>query len=446
MSATLTGLLVGALALPAHADDHTIDALDLSVGQSLIHKVDRPVARVLVSNPDVAEVQLLEEGQVQLLGSSLGTTDVWIWYRADLEQPERYLLSVRRDLSDLERRLDELFDGSSPVKAYTLNDRLVLEGTVSDLEAIEDVSRLASVYDADFVNLLEVAGDHQVQLRVVFAEVNRSNLRELGLDALWSDGGLLPDVDLDLQVVEPGTFPDAFQIVGAFSSDTSVAATLSVLEAHHLSRTLARPTLVALSGQEAQFLAGGEVPVPVAQYGDRTTIEYREYGVKVTFVPTVLAEGIVDLEVYVEVSDLDTANAVTTESVTVPALASRKSQSHLRIEDGKTFAMAGMLDESVQARRSEVPVLGRIPILGALFRSVEHETSELELMIFVTPELVRPQDAEELPPPPGHDMISPTDFELFLLGRLESGLEPKEDTDEDDTEGPEPVAGAGLAR
>ena len=400
--------------------------IDVGVGQSSIVTAPRAIARVLVSDRDVASVQLLEEGQIQVLGEALGTTDLWVWYRGEPGQPHRTLLTVRRDLSDLDRRIGELFPDASPVKTLTLNNRVVLQGAVPDVEMLEAVSALARTYDADFVNLMTVSGDHSVQLRVVFAEVNRTRLRELGLDALWDSGTLLPRGALSLSATAPTSSSAAFSLGGTFSGDWGLSSTLEVLESHQLSRVLARPTLVALSGQQAEFLAGGEVPIPVSQYGDRVSIEFREYGVKVVFVPTVLADEVIDLQVYVEVSDVDPNNAVTLSDIAIPALSSRKSSSHVRLQSGMTFALAGLLDETVRASSSGVPGLSRIPVLGALFRQVKHEREERELMITVTPELVRPLAPGEVPAPPGTEqMDDPNNPEFYLLGRLTHGAPPE---------------------
>jgi pilus assembly protein CpaC len=180
---------------------------------------------------------------------------------------------------------------------------------------------------------------------------------------------------------------------------------------------LAQPTLVALSGQQAEFLAGGEIPIPVAQFGNRISIEFKEYGVKLVFVPTVLGNDVVDVRVYVEVSDVDSATAIRVTGIEIPGFISRKSQSHLRLESGTTFAMAGMLHETTRATSAKVPLLGDLPVVGSLFRYVQHRHNESELMIFVTPELVRPMAADEVPDPPGTtENNNPNDFELFMLG------------------------------
>ena len=206
-------------------------------------------------------------------------------------------------------------------------------------------------------------------------------------------------------------------MLGTFGEGINLTAIMSVLSQNSVSKILAQPTLVALSGQQAEFLAGGEIPIPVSQFGDKVTIEFKEYGVKLIFVPTVLGGDVVDMRVYVEVSDVDSTNSIRLTGIEIPSFVSRKTQSHLRLESGMTFAMAGMLNDSMRATYARVPVLGDIPLVGSLFRYVQHRRDETELMIFVTPRLVRPMAPGEVPPAPGTtEDNNPNDFELFLLG------------------------------
>jgi pilus assembly protein CpaC len=392
---------------PAHAQapDETDQArwFDVEVGQSMIYRQDKPIARILISEDSVAEIKLLEEGQFQVRGVSVGSTDLWVWFRDERDNPVRYELTVHRDLSDLIRRIDQSVEGAAP-KVYPMLDRIVVEGEVPDVESLERISGISSIYDEEFVNNMWVGGDHQVQLQVVFAEVNRSGLRELGFNTI--NGGI---------VASP--VAGGFNLVAVAGSPLNFAAIIGVLERNNLSKILARPTLVAMSGQQAEFLAGGELPIPVGGTGGTVSIEFKEYGVKVVFVPTVLGNDIVDLRVYVEVSEVDQGTSLNVTGFEIPGFVSRKSSSHLRLESGMTFAMAGLLNEQIRSSNQKVPVLGDIPIVGALFRNVSHNKLEQELMIFVTPKLVRPLAADEVPGPPGtYENNDPTTFELFALG------------------------------
>ncbi len=392
--------------------------IDVDLGHSHIYLGTRAITRVLVSDDAVAQVKLLEEGQFQVRGTQLGSTDIWVWFRDAPDVPVRYALNVGREIGEVERSIEALVAaGDVPPRVYSVGERLVLDGVVADLATLERIAMMARVYDADFVNLLSVRGDHQVQLEVVFAEVSRSRVRELGVNLWWDSGSIIGGAQIGTASVGPPGLAETFTLLGTLATGFDLMGSLEVLEQHNLSKVLARPTLVAMSGQQAEFLAGGEVPIPVAQFGDRISIEFREYGVRLTFVPTVLAGDVIDTRVFVEVSDLDTANTVRITDAAIPALVSRKFSSHLRLESGTTFAMAGMLDERITSSISKIPLLGDIPLLGALFRRVEHRRVETELVIFVTPRLVRPLTADEVPPLPGHATDNdPGDFELFMLG------------------------------
>ncbi|MFH1463568.1 MAG: pilus assembly protein N-terminal domain-containing protein [Pseudomonadota bacterium] len=414
--------------------------LDVQAGQSLVWPAQRPIARLLLSDPEVAEVKLLEEEQFQVRGLAVGTTDLWVWYRDQAGGPVEYKLAVHQDLAELLRRTEEIVGDAEPPAIYPMHGHLVLDGKVADVETLERLTAVARIYDPEFVNLMSVGGDHQVQLRVVFAEVSRTGLRELGVNALFtgsrSSGALYGPNYGDtwtLQGPDGGTTEFNMPTTGAFQmmallpiGEAGIAAFLGALEEANLSKILAQPTLVALSGQQAEFLAGGEIPIPITTY-DRVQVEFKEYGIKLSFVPTVLAGQVVDLRVYTEVSEIDHTVSISLGGVGIPGLLTRKGSSHLRLRSGTTFAMAGLLSETIRNQRSEFPLLGRIPILGALFRYVRHETEQTEIMIFVTPEIVRPLEPGEVPPlPTSTENNHPTDLELFLLGKDHHGALPLE--------------------
>jgi pilus assembly protein CpaC len=415
--------------------------IDVGMGTSVIKAEGRPIARVLLSDPDVAEVRLLEEGQYQVRGVEVGNTDLYVWFRGDEGRPKSYKVIVTDDLSDMERRIRETVHNGVPPRVYALRDRIVVEGEVADMDTLERIAAIARVYELDkkpFVNLMTIKGDQQVQLKVVFAELSRTGARELGLNIIGGAGTLFGGFQgpqstaaMDAALFDPDAIPnvnygiaaspsaEAFNIVGMITGAVNIGAVLSVLEQYNLAKTLAQPTLVALSGQQAEALVGGEIPIPVSQVGTRITIEYKEYGVKLVFVPTVLGDEVIDCRMYVEVSDIDPNTSTRLSGIEIPGIQSRKAKSQVRIQSGKTFAVAGILDERVEATRAAVPLLGDLPVIGALFRYVKHERKETELVIFVTPSLVRPMSPGEVPAPPGTtEGYNPNDFELFLMGQL----------------------------
>lgn len=438
---TLSVLVAGS-AYAAEATDES-QVIDINLGESVIRRESRPISRVLTSDPEVLDIRVLEPGQYQLLGLSVGTTDLWVWYRDDVDHPVHYKVVINNaSVTEVRDRVSSAVSEEPPL-VYAIKDRLVVEGDVPDLQTLERIAAIATLYDENFVNLMTVRGDQQVQLRVVFAEVNRSALRELGFSFLLAgstygggltspvqttssnievykpdsiQGGRWPQVN-DWTVLAPST--ESFYLTSFITSPVRAGTVLGVLETQSLARTLAQPTLVALSGQQATFLSGGEVPVPVGQSNGAISLEFKEYGIKLAFVPTVLGDQIIDMRAAVEVSEVDPSNSVQLVGIQIPGFATRKAESHLRMESGMTFAMAGLLSEQSGATKAKIPVLGDIPLIGALFRYVRHERTESELVIFVTPYLVRPMSAGEVPPPPGTtEDYNPNDFELFLLGSM----------------------------
>lgn len=415
----------------AHAQQET-DWLDIEVGKSIVLETPRNVSAIAITDPDVADVvPLAAANKLQIQGKAVGSTDLVVQLGSG-SAPIIYEITVHQDLSDLIRRVDSIVEGEPP-RVYPLKERIVVEGPVDDLETLEQISLVASIYDEEFINLMTVRGDHQVQLEVVFAEVSRTALRELGMNFLWGDSSLGVGMSAPqfgtASVVNPGIdgVINGGEILGAatgvfqvatYVSQIDLAAIISIMSDYKLSKILAQPTLVVLSGQQGEFLAGGEIPIPAPSgTGGGIQIEYREYGVKLVFVPTVLGGDVIDMRVYVEVSEPDYANGTRVTGIEVPGFISRKSRTHLRVDNGMTFAMAGMLSDTVVYSRSEIPGLGRIPVLGTLFRYTRHVRDETELLIMVTPRLVRPLGPGEIPAPPGTtEDNNPTDLELFLMG------------------------------
>ena len=208
-----------------------------------------------------------------------------------------------------------------------------------------------------------------------------------------------------------------FNLYGLIRQPVDILAQIQILDDHKLGKILAQQSLVSLSGQQAEFLAGGEFPIPTPNAQGNINIKFREFGTRMLFIPTVLANNVIDVQVEVELSEIDASVSVRLAGIEVPGFISRKAKSHVRLRSGMTFAMAGLLAERTSQSRAEVPGLGRIPVLGAFFRSTTHTREETELVIYVTPKLVRPLTAEEVPPLPGTtENNNPSDLALFLLG------------------------------
>ncbi len=421
------------LPVAAAAQDERADWLDIEVGKSVVLETPRVPTAIAITDPAVVNVESLGEAtKIQVQGTAIGTTDLIVQFGPGIP-PMIYELTVHRDMSDLIRRIDAVVEGEPP-RVYPLGERIVVEGEVDDLDTLEKVALVSRIYDDNFVNLMTVRGDHQVQLEVVFAEVSRTGTRDLGLNVLWGDGSLAAGLfaptlgvgsvlhqgieNVNAGVVT-GTAGGAYSIP-VWASQVDVAGVLNILDGYNLGKVIAQPVIASLSGQQGEFLAGGLVPVPSPSGGGGSTsirVTYQNYGVHLTFVPTVLANDVIDCRIRVEVSDLDPANGTRISGFEVPGFITRQADSHLRVESGMTFAMAGMLSERSTFSRAMLPGLGRIPLIGALFRTVHHVREEKELIVFVTPRLVRPLAPGEVPAAPGTtENNNPSDLELFILG------------------------------
>ncbi len=412
------------------------------------------VTRADVIAKRIADVRLLSARRILITGQGFGTTSVVLLGADDTQ----FVIEVSVEL-DL-RRLNEAIlaiDPQSNAKAGSLFNHVVLTGTVSSAERATRIMELATLFlplqtsgqpAATVQNHLEVAGEQQVLLRCVVAEVNRFASRELGINGFLA-GKNATDVFLINQLggINPisfGAAPDfpISLLSGAASQfffvtpeegipvssqttlslgfpDVQMQLFIRALADNALLKILAEPNLVAISGETATFLAGGEFPIPVPQGFQTITIEYREFGVRLNFTPVVRGHQRIRLRVAPEVSELDFANGITLEGIRVPALRTRSSETTVELGSGETIAIAGLLSESAIGVASRVPGIGDVPILGALFRSVQFQRSQTELVILVTPEIVAPLDAHQKVSLPGEEMTDPSDSELYLLGLLE---------------------------
>jgi pilus assembly protein CpaC len=330
------------------------------------------------------------------------------------------------------------------------NDSIILEGVVPNAVAADRAVQVADTYaPGKVVNLLSIGSSQQVMLEVRFAEVKRSALQQLGLNWNVMDGNLTGDIGNGLHTnpikgdngeiigtqILHGAITDSFAIISrafrAFGADFNVQ--LDALERKGVVTTLAEPTLVALSGETASFLAGGEFPVPVVQNGGggggngntAITVEWKPFGVSLAFTPTVLADGVINMVVAPEVSSIDPSASLVINNITVPGLQTRRAKSVVEMRDGESFALAGLIRKDFSDTVRQVPILGSIPIIGALFRSTGFQHEETELVIIVTPHLVRPVPPGTLKLPT--DRVGPpNEGELFINGRTDTAVPPSD--------------------
>lgn len=389
----------------------------IPLDKSQVLRVDQPFSGLSVGNPAVADVVALSNRSIYVLGKSLGATNLTIY------GPNRRILSVvdltvGHDVLGLGIKLGELFPTES-IEVRSANDSLVLSGTLSTPEQLAQAAAIAESYAPGKVtNLLRVNGSQQVMLQVTIAEVQRRVVRELGIKPEILSGDF---IFRPLDAIDPTKFAAA--LITAELGDVTVTGLIDALEEKGLVKVLAEPNLVALSGDTANFLAGGEFPVPVAQDVDSgalaITVAFKQFGVGLAFTPTVLNGDLINLVVNPEVSQIDPSVSVVLNGFNIPGLSTRRATTTVELRDGQSFAIAGLLQSNFQDQVRQLPGIGDIPILGALARSSEFLHNETELVIIVTPRLVKPV-APNMLAAPTDNFVPPSDLDIFLHGRVEA--------------------------
>jgi pilus assembly protein CpaC len=425
----LLALFLMALALPRVAEGAEPAEFSVPVNKSRLLRLDRPFAHVAVGNSEIADVLPMTDRSVHILGKAPGTTTLTLYDRG------KQLIAVRElevtpDIDGLKRKLHELMP-LEPIEVRAVNDAVILSGTAGNAGQVANALSLAERYAPKKVtNLLKVAGSQQVMLAVKVAEVSRSVARELGIKPSFVGGDFSFNT---LDAVDATLF--AALRVSASGGWGTLSLLIDALEQKGVVKVLAEPNLIALSGDTANFLAGGEFPIPVAQGASggniAITVEFKKFGVGLAFTPTVLEGGLINLMVSPEVSQIDRTTAVTLSGFSIPGLSTRRATTTVELRDGQSFAIAGLLQSDFQDQVRQLPGIGNIPVLGALARSSEFLRRETELVIIVTPHLVRPVTAGGLAAPTD-TFTPPSDIDLFLMGRVEG-------------QGASATAGTGLA-
>lgn len=416
--------------------------MSLIVGKSTTLVTREPVARVSVGNPDVADVNVVGLRSVLVTAKRPGQTQVIVWDAADRSQMVD--VEVTSDLKQLTEQLKTLVPGAS-IEASNAGGAVVLKGRVPNLQAAEQAAQLAAPYGQKVLNFLEVAGGQQVMLKVKFAEVSRTATSSLGVNFGFTDGKSIGFSNVGQ--VSPFSLralsanPDGSGLAGAVTpaitqfgraqiGSTTLDVLINAMRQNNLLRVLAEPNVMAISGQEASILAGGEFPVPVPQGGAGTggsvaiTVDYREFGVRLNFVPVVLGDGRIRMKVTPEVSDLDFSSGLINQGFRIPTINKRRVDTTVELTEGQTFAIGGLMNHSVNASTDVTPGLGDLPFIGALFRSVRYQRQETELLVLVTPYLVEGMSPEEVPTAPGEKWRHPTENQLFWdkdLGGADNG-------------------------
>lgn len=399
--------------------------LSVGVGRSVIIDTAEPVADVLVSSPRVADAVVRTPNRIFVLGNTAGQANLVLFSRTGRELAS-FNLRVEPDTSDLVRFIQKYIPGSN-IQAQSLNGNIILSGTAASTADAQRAADLAARYagtdvDAkDILNMVTVEGEDQVHLRVTVAEVDRSVIKQLGVAlngsiAIGNVGiGFANDASF---TANPSIANQTTAISGIFrSGSTSIGADVKALQREGIARILSEPTLTAISGENASFLAGGEFPIPISSSDGEVTVEFKKFGVGLDFTPVVMSGGRISLRVKTEVSELSSEGAVDIGTLAIPALKVRRAESTLELPSGGTLVMAGLLQETYNQTVNGVPGLMKLPVLGSLFKSRDFLRKQTELVVFVTPYIVNPVAAAKIQRP-DQNLAPADDSETIFLNRL----------------------------
>lgn len=432
---------------PVHAEGRQVEAgpsgkarrsyngvvkrISVLVKKSQVVEVDRPYATALIAESEIADVVPLSDHSIYVVGKKVGATRLTM-VGEDQSVLRIVEVDVTPDVDDLRAQLRENLPEAG-IRATSINGGIMLSGAVHDAPTIERAVAIAKRYSESVTNAMTVAAPQQVMLEVRFVEASRTAARELGIStrgrgpsAAWDTGGVVAPAPTDsitgallTEALLSGATPFGTMLARVLDGGTNVDLMIRALEEKSLARRLAEPNLVTTSGDTASFLAGGEFPFPVSASDNRISIEFKQFGVALAFTPTVLSGGLVNLKIAPEVSDIDPSNSVTVNNVRIPGLAVRRANTTVELRDGQSLAIAGLLQHSHNKAQQQLPWIGQVPVLGALFRSAEYQKNESDLVIIVTPRLVKPKKPGEVLKDPLDGPVASNDVDFFVNGRQE---------------------------
>ncbi|MDB5644268.1 MAG: Type secretion system secretin RcpA/CpaC, associated with Flp pilus assembly [Hyphomicrobiales bacterium] len=392
--------------------------LIVAIGATETFRTGAAFVDLVVGDPDIADVMPLTDQSFYIHGRRLGTTTISA-YNAEKSLIGSIEVEVSYNTNRLQAELRKRLPGSR-IEVSSINGRIVLSGAVSDGVTIEKAMEFARQFGNEVVNSMTVSQPQQVMLEVRFLEVTRNAGRDLGVT--WEIG--TPNSKFGAATGLGGaagsSIPFGTVLGKILTRGGNADVIIDALEQKGLARRLAEPNLVAMSGQSASFLAGGEFPFPVQAEQGRVTVAFKKFGVSVNFLPTVLADGVINLKIEPEVSQLDQTNVVSTGGINVPALIVRRANTQVELRDGQSFAIAGLLQATSSDALKQLPWIGDVPIIGTLFRSASFEKRETELVMIVTPRLVQPAPPGTRLKTPFDDNLPANDPDRFLLGKHET--------------------------
>lgn len=410
------------LAQTAQVAEGSVTEVVVAAGKSRVIQLPDRFVDLMIADPKIADVLPLTSHSVYVVGKAPGSTALTI-YGPDKRPLAAINVVVAGDINGLKRRLNEILPNEAGVQVRpAAGDAIVLSGVASSPTALNQIMTLAETYaPKKVVNMMTVEGSQQIMLTVRFVEMQRTTAKALRLntDFVSGDGSFAFNTGDTFAGVVAETFG---AVAGNFGlGDGDITILLDALETRGVIRTLAEPTLVAMSGDTANFLAGGEFPIPVAQSSSGSdvgvptiTVAFKQFGVGLSFTPTLLSDGLINLIVNPEVSAIDEENSITTGSIRIPGLKVRRAHTTVELRDGESFVIAGLMAQDYANTIRQMPLLGDLPIIGTLFRSTSFQRGETELVMVVTPHLAKPRRGPTAIP--SGDFIPPSDFELFLMG------------------------------
>jgi pilus assembly protein CpaC len=394
-----------------------VPQLTVVASKSILINTQEPIGRVAVSAPEVADVLVVSPNQTVVHGKAPGIATILLWDRAG--KSTSYDLVVELDTSLIQQQIETQFPTEN-IQVSSAKGAIVLSGMVSEPKVAEKAVEISSNFTQKVVNLLHLPpapDNEQILLQVKFADVDRMAAEKLGVNIFSTGAGNVlgsistqqfsPVGNWRLETSNPGgreftasqTISDALNIFG-FSFNSNIGITIKALQEKNLLQILAEPNLIASNGKEASFLAGGEFPFPVLQSGQGSnaiTITFKEFGIRLNFTPTIIPSGKIRLKVRPEVSALDFTNAVTINGYFMPAISTRRAETEVELADGQSFAIAGLMDNRVTEIYNKIPGLADLPVIGYLFKSRSQQKTKTELMVMVTPKLVKPLNPDQLP-------------------------------------------------
>ncbi|MBB93594.1 MAG: general secretion pathway protein [Rhodobacteraceae bacterium] len=406
--------------------------LDVPMNRAVVVESDVPFAELSIANPGIADISSLSDRTIYVLGKSPGLTTLTLLNDSG-QLITNVTVNVSADVTEFKERLRQILPDER-IEVRTANDGIVLSGMVSSPQRMQRALDLAERYAPERVsNLMSVGGVQQVMLKVRFAEMQRSVSKSLsaslGLNGSVLGGdlginggaGTLNNSDA-LTNAFGGSIPAANENTGAIlfgfnAGSMQVGLLLEALEQKGVVRSLAEPNLTALSGQEAKFLAGGEYPVPIAQDLGQIGVEFKPFGIQLNFIPRVVDDDVINLELEAAVSAIDASNGITVNGFEIDAFTRRSTSTTVELRDGESFAIAGLIEDNFLDNAAQLPWLGDVPVLGALFRSSDYQREQTELVIIITAHLVTPTRGEALALPTDR-VRPPSERDLFLFGKV----------------------------